>query len=211
MKKLILVLTVIICCSCNAQQKKDSVCYKNSRGFIENKLPNDICVKKDEMIYSLFNKFDFNNDGLTDVAIEKGNKNLKDGNQTDLVIYEKINDSTYTKFRALNNVYPIWFDVYDSSVKLDDSALNDIKEYYEMGDPLRVIELVENKIILNLKGDAVTDYILTFTYLKEKKDWILSKYIEFDLNNNVKKPYSNDRLNTSISDFSYLEFLNGEY
>jgi len=213
MKEIILVLITMICYSCNAQQKKSNTeCYQNSWAkWIENELPETICVQKDEMIYHLFNKFDFNSDGLLDVAIEKGGNKLTDGMQTELVMYQQINDSTYTKYRTLDNVYPLWFDDYDSPVKLDDSALNDIKEYYEMGDPLRRIELVENKIILNLKGDAVTDYILTFTYSKEKKDWILSNYIEFDLHNNIKTPYPSDKIGTSISEFSFIEYLNGEY
>ena len=80
-----------------------------------------------------------------------------------------------------------------------------------MGNPLRSINLEGNKIILNLKGDSVTEYILTYTFSKENQDWILSNYMEFDLNKNIKRFYPNDRLNTTISDFSYLDFLNGEY
>ena len=104
----------------------------------------------------------------------------------------------------------MWFNDYDSSVKLEDPKLNQIKEYYEMGNPLRNITLEKDKIILNLKGDSVTEYILTYSFSKENQDWLLSNYIEFDLNSNTKKPYLTEKLNTSISNFTYLEFLNGE-
>ncbi|WP_298782675.1 hypothetical protein [uncultured Polaribacter sp.] len=213
MKKLILVLIIMSCYSCNAQQKKnESNCNRNSWAkWIENELPETICVQKGEMIYSLFNEFDFNSDGLQDIAIKIGKKERKNGDVRKLSVYKKVNDSIYTKFKTLNNIYPIWFNDYDSSVKLKDPKLNKIKEYYEMGNPLRKLTLEKSKITLNLKGDSVTEYILTFIFSKEKQDWLLSNYIEFDLNNNTKRPYLTERLNTSISDFTYLEFLNGEY
>jgi len=45
----------------------------------------------------------------------------------------------------------------------------------------------------------------------DKQDWFLSSYLEYDTFEDTKSPYPNEKLNTSISDFSYLEFLNGEY
>jgi len=77
--------------------------------------------------------------------------------------------------------------------------------------PAGGIELVDNKIVLTLNGDAVTEYILTYTYSNEKEDWLLTDYIEYDLHNNVKKPFPSDKIGTSISEFSYLKFMNREY
>lgn len=202
---------IIFCCACNAQQKEqDSICYQRSKGFIQNRLPDDVCIDKGELIYTLFDRFDFNIDGLQDLAIEKGNEELVNGLQTELVIYQKVNDSAFTKFRELDNVYPLWFEDYSPHIKVNEPELDSIKEYYE-GNPLRRIELVNNRIVLNLNGDAVTECILTFTYSNEKEDWFLTDYVEYDLHNNEKKPYPSDKIGTSISEFSYLKFLNGEY
>jgi len=202
---------IIFCCACNAQQKEqDIICYQKSKGFIKNRLPDDICIGKGELIYTLFDRFDFNIDGLQDLAIEKGDEELVNGLQTELVIYQKVNDSTFAKFRELDNVYPLWFEDYRPHIKVNEPELDSIKEYYE-GNPLRWIELVDNKIVLTLNGDVVTEYILTYTYSNEKEDWLLTDYIEYILHNNEKKPYPTDKIGTSISEFSYLKFLNGEY
>ena len=129
MKKIFLGLIAITCYSCIAQHKKaNNVCNQNSSAkWIENELPETICIEKDEMIYNLFNEFDFNNDELFDIAIEKGSEKLRDGEQVELVFFKKINDSTFTKFRTFKNIYPVWFNEYDSSDKLEDSTLNEIK------------------------------------------------------------------------------------
>lgn len=212
MKKQILALTIMICCSCKAQQKKqDTICYQKARGFIENRLPNDICIEKDELIYTLFDKFDFNSDGLQDIAVKIGKKKRKNGDSRKFSIYQKVNDSTYTKFRVLNNIYPLWFEDYRSSVKLEDPNLNALKQQYEMGNPLQQVKLIENKIVLNLNADVGYKYVLTFTFSSEKQDWLLTEYLEYDTFNDTKTPYPNEKLNTSISEFSYFGFLNGEY
>lgn len=144
------------------------------------------------------------------MAIEKGGDELVNGMQTKLVVYQKVNDSTFTEFRELDNVYPLWFEDYHPHIKVNDPQLDSIKEYYE-GNPLKWINLMENKIELTLNGDAVTEYILTYTFSKEKEDWLLTDYVEYDLNNNEKKPYPSDMIGTSISQFSYIKFMNGEY
>ncbi|GAB4514894.1 MAG: hypothetical protein Tsb004_23410 [Allomuricauda sp.] len=210
--KFITIGVFIACFSCNAQENQTSkYCYQNVWAkWIENELPESICIKEDEMIYGLFKKFDFNIDGMQDLAIEKGGDELVNGLQTELVVYQKVNDSTFIKFRELDNVYPLWFEDYDPSVKIGDPKIDTVKEYYE-GNPLRRIELVDNIIVLNLNGDVVTEYILTYTYSNEKEDWFLTDYVEYDLHNNVKKPYPSDNIGTSISEFSYVEFMNGEY
>jgi len=209
--KPIIIGTIMICITCNAQQKEmDTICYQKSKGFIKNRLPGDICIGKGELIYTLFDKFDFNSDGLQDLAIEKGGNKLVNGMQTVLIVYQKVNDSRYTKFKEFGNVYPLWFENYHPHVKVNDPQLDAIKEYYE-GNPLRWIELVDNKIVLTLNGDVVTEYILTYTYSNEKKDWLLTDYVEYNLHNNVKKPFPSDKTGTSISEFSYLKFMNGEY
>ncbi|RIV68908.1 hypothetical protein [Flagellimonas aequoris] len=213
MKKMILMLIIFFCCSCNAQQKKAvKECYKTSWAkWIENELPESICVSKNEMIYHLFDEFDFNNDGLIDVAIKLGNKDRKNGDLRKLCIYQKVNDSTFTKFREFDNIYPLWFEDYHPDVKVNDPKLDSIKEYYEMGDPLKDIDLVDNKIMLVLKEDAVTECLITFTYSNEKKDWLLTTYVEYNFHNNTKNPYPTDKIGTSISEFSYIKYLNGEY
>jgi hypothetical protein len=198
--------------SCRAQEKpSNNECYKNTWAkWIKNELPQSICVGENEMIYYLTDDFDFDKDGLNDIAIKIGKKERKNGDVRKLFIYQKINDSTFTKFRELDNVYPLWFEDYDPSVKVGDSKIDAVKEYYE-GNPLRWIELVDNKIKLTLNGDVVTEYILTYTYFGSKEDWILTDYVEYDLHNNVKKPFLSDKIGTSISEFSYIKFLNGEF
>lgn len=210
--KFITIGVFIACFFCNAQvNQTNKYCYQNVWAkWIENELPESICIKEDEMIYGLFKKFDFNIDGIQDLAIEKGGDELVNGLQTELVVYQKVNDSTFIKFRELDNVYPLWFEDYDPSVKIGDPKIDTVKEYYER-NPLRRIELVYNTIVLNLNGDAVTEYILTYTYSNEIKDWFLTDYIEYDLYNNEKKHYPSDKIGTSISEFSYLKFMNGEY
>ena len=202
---------IIICCACNAQQKNNEKCLKTSWAkWIESKLPESICVQENEMIYYLTDNFDYNKDGLNDIAIKVGKRERKNGDVRKLVIYQKVNDSVFTKFRELDNVYPLWFEDYSPHIKVNEPELDSIKEYYE-GSPLRWVKLVDNRIVLTLNGDVVTEYILTYTYSNEKEDWFLTDYIEYDLHNNVKKTYPSDKTGTSISEFSYIKFLNGEF
>ncbi|MEC7263581.1 MAG: hypothetical protein VXW38_07555 [Bacteroidota bacterium] len=88
--------------------KKGKYCYQNAwTKWIENELPESICVQKENMIYHLFKDFDFNQDGLKDIAIESGGKELIEGMKTDLVIYKKVNDGTFVNFKTLDNIYPL--------------------------------------------------------------------------------------------------------
>ncbi|UNY99055.1 hypothetical protein MQE36_01595 [Zhouia spongiae] len=206
----IMAILAVFCYKCNAQVR-DTTCYKKAKGFIENKLPDGICIKKHELIYDFFDNIDFNNDRISDVAIEVGNDGLKNGDQTILVVYRSINDTTYSKFKELDNVYPIWFDNYSRNIELEDPKLNAIKEKYEGRNPLRKLEMVNNRIILNLKYDVGYEYIYEFTFNNEKQDWLLSKYIIWDLNENIKSEEDNGYLNTSVSEFNYFKFITGEY
>jgi len=211
--KIISATILIICYSCNAQQKKiEKECYKTSWAkWIENELPESICVQKENMIYHLFKDFDFNQDGLKDLAIERGKKKLIEGMKTYLVIYKKVNDSTYVKFKTLDNIYPLWFSSYETTSNLKDSILNNPKQSYEMGNPLQEIEMLDNRIIMNLNADVGYKYILIFTFSKERNDWVLSEYLEYDVYMDIKTPYPNNKIGSSISDFSYEKFINGEY
>jgi len=124
--KLITIGILIAVRSCMAQEQKiNEDCYKTSWAkWIESKLPESICIQKENMIYHLFKDFDFNQDGLKDVAIERGEKELIEGMKTYLVIYQKVNDSAYVRFKTLDNVYPLWFSSYEPTIKLKDSILN---------------------------------------------------------------------------------------
>jgi len=210
--KLYLML-VLICFSCSVKKTAtvNSHCYRNSYGFLEDNLPLDICIEKNKVIYNLFDKFDFNGDGLLDIALEIGDNSLINGMQTELVIYKKNFDNTYTKFRSLNNVYPIWFANYEPTIKLKNEELNTIKQHYKMGNPLNELEVLDNKIVLNLNADVGYKYSLMFTYDANINDWLLSDYIMFDIFNDTKKTYQSNKYNTSIKEFSYFNFIDGLY
>lgn len=52
--KIIITGTIIIYSTCclAQQNEKDTSCYQKSKGFIENRLPDDVCIGKGELIYT---------------------------------------------------------------------------------------------------------------------------------------------------------------
>lgn len=189
------------------EKTKPIKCYKQASGFLEQQLPKDVCIGKNEKIYAFYNKFDFNFDGLQDIAIEKGPRELKNGDLTQLVIYEQNALENYTIFKTLDNIFPHWFSDYNPSNITNDVKLDSIKKIYIMGNPLDELLIKENKIIFKLNADVGFKYVVTYVFDIEKRDWILKEYTEYDLYNKEKKTI-NKWFNLSISKFSYFEYLN---
>lgn len=204
----------IVCFSCQSQKAILQLdCNRDTWAkWIRKKLPNSICVEQDKMVYNLYDDFDYNSDAMKDVAIEIGRKKLSTDNINTLVFYKQLKDSTFVKYKELNNIYPTWFSNYSLSAEEKDTKFNVTKELYGGNNPLIGLELKQDLIILNLIGDAVTEYYLTFKYSLDNHDWFLIKYKELDKTSNIRLPYTNtNKLNTSITKFNYKDFFYGLY
>ena len=157
-----LLLLSFIYFQCYAQQ--DS-CYQQSwTKRIAKKLPASVCIDKEEIIYQFFSDFDFNQDGLSDIAIKVGKKKKSNGDTLKLKIFKQLVDSTFVEFMQLNNIFPIYFEKYSLDYNVQDKGLLKIKDRYQETYPLEHLKLEDNYISIRMIADATATFHLLYTY-----------------------------------------------
>jgi hypothetical protein len=209
MKISALLLLSFICFHCCAQQ--DS-CYQNSwTKRIAKKLPANVCINKEETIYQFFSDFDFNKDGLSDIAIKAGKSKKSNGDTLKLTIFRQLIDSTFVEFMQLDNIFPIYFEKYSLDYNIQDEGLLKTKNRYQEAYPLEHLKLEDNYISIRMIADATASFHLLYTYSTPEKDWLLT---EFSIvNEEIDTVINHDtfRLGTSILDFSYFDYIEGNF
>ena len=202
-------LLLLISFQCYAQQ--DS-CYQQSwTKRIAKKVPANICIGEDEVIYQLFSGFDFNQDGRSDIAIKVGNEEKTNGDTTVLIIFEQQFDSTFVGFMSLNNVFPIYFEKYSLDYVIQNEKLLKIKNRYQETYPLERIEIDNEDIHIYMVADATAVFHLVYSYNTSDKDWLLSKLLVDDEETNDVTDYETFRIGTSINDFNYFHYIEGDF
>ena len=209
MKINLLLLVLSLHVSCMAQQAD---CNKKSwTKKIRKALPSDICLSDSTMAYLLFSDFDYQSDHLNDIAIKVGNERIKDGDTVILEIYAQQSDSTFTKSKILDNIYPIYFKNYSLDYEIESSGLLKLKNRYQGFNPLEEMELKGSNFILRMLSDATTSFILTYKYSSNKKDWLLDKFELYDHYSEEVTEKTTSRIGSEIGKFNYFDYLEGRF
>jgi hypothetical protein len=203
---MLLFVELIIGCHVNAQDTMTSGCNRSvDYPSLLKDLPKDICLRypKDQIKY-IHKKTDINGDGLDDCVIKYGRTELKDGDTLFTAIYFQNEDSTYTLFKTLDNLYPINLKSYNRLYSPKEESLKILQKKYRYEYLLYKLTIEKDKIIFLLKNDAESDLIITYKYKNEIKNWIYFDCIEsFHNNNGINKIDLSDELGPTIDNFNY--------
>lgn len=124
-----------------------------------------------------------------------------------LEIYTQQPDSSFTKFKTLNNIYPIYFENYSLDYEIENEDLSKLKDRYQGFNPLEELKVEHNKIVLKILSDATTSFILTYTYSSKKANWFLDKFELYDHNSERVIEDSTRLIGSGIDSFDYFDYL----
>ena len=171
-----------------------------------NLLPKEVCIPKGNYhITQVHERTDINEDGLEDFIFEWNKNPLQDGDTLYVTIYAQNQDSTFSHFRTFNNLYPIYFERYDSEYNPPNKKLSPLHKKYNGEYPF--LELTFEKGIMQIIriGQVKEDLIITYRYDKNIKNWRYEKTIRDDYALNIKEPYDlSKKLGPTIDNFTYF-------
>ena len=190
----------------NAQDSVTSGCNRSVRfnQYLE-KLPKEVCLPQGNyFVFGIFDKTDVNNDGLDDCIFCWCKYPYNDGDTTFVSFYKQNSDSTYSLFKTLDNLYPIYLKSYNDLYTPKEEELRIIQKNYYYRYPLYELKIEKDKIIIELKNDAESNLIITYQYDKDLKNW---KYIDciesFFYNDGINKLDFSNELGPTIDNFKY--------
>ncbi|PGH37825.1 MAG: hypothetical protein CRN43_18855, partial [Candidatus Nephrothrix sp. EaCA] len=115
-----------------------------------NLLPKEVCIPKGNYhITRVYERADINEDGLEDFIFDWNKKTLQDGDTLYVTIYAQNQDSTFSHFRTFNNLYPIYFERYDTDYIPTSKKLRPLHKKYD--DDYPFLELAFQKDVLQIK------------------------------------------------------------
>lgn len=138
------------------------------------KLSNEKISLNPLMEYSVVNSdFDFNSDGIKDLALKAVPMNLEDGAEINLEIHQ-LNEEGYSNFvYVFKNIYPLWYRRYGFEYI---ATLSSEKQsnYPYMGEyPLKSLQIKGDSILISIVTGVLEGVDLTYSFNQKKSDWYL--------------------------------------
>ena len=175
----------IASCSSSAQQSIDS-CNRTTREgweFMLDKIPNQLCLPEETLLYSVYPHTDMNGDGREDVAIRFCNQKLSDGDTLQTAIYFMDVDSSYTLIQKIDKLDVLYFkktspDYYsEMRRKTGDLYLYDTLAGKHGNPPERKVIFQKNKIKISMEPGVGEKYQFEYTYDPAIQNWKQTKFI----------------------------------
>jgi hypothetical protein len=182
---------------CNRSVKIDSYLKK---------MPKEVCLPKGNyQVTHIFEKTDINDDGLEDFIFKYSKNPLMDGDTSYVSVYTQNSDSAFTFFCTFDNLYPLYFQWYNSLYKPKDERLQLIYKRYDNEYLLVNLEFIKDRIIITRQYDATDRLIITYKYDKKLKNWIYEDCKDFDRVSETYKPHDlSEKLGPTIYNFTYF-------
>jgi len=156
------------CCSqeesCNQQVRTK---------WLKNKIPNSVCIPKNQHIREIKSDNDINKDELNDFIITHSKINIKDRDTLFVSIYTQNADSTFLLKKTLGNLYPIILNDYSSDIYIKDSISGVFVTSYNGIYPLEKLEFLKEEVILKINVGAGETITFHFIYRKAEDNWFL--------------------------------------
>lgn len=168
---LILATSTISCAQKIATCNKETLFKQDQKD-----VPPNVCIPPNYVIsfvYTRSQKIDFNRDGYIDYvfAIDKKSKSI--GDSSYLVFYKMNTDSSYQFTKKFGNVFPVYFDPNVEFPTLKDQRLQSIFDCYVVPNPLDLLEIENDAIMITrrLDGHDLERLKYVYQYNSSLNDW----------------------------------------
>lgn len=171
-----------------------------------NKMPKEVCLPKGKYhVTHIYEKTDINDDGFDDFLFKYSKNPLEDGDTIYVSVYTQNPDSTFSYFRNFDNLYPLYFQGYNSLYEPKEERLRLIHKKYGNEYLLLNLEFRNNRIIITRKMDAEYNLVIFYKYSKELKNWVYEKCEENLKYHGISSPYDlSKKLGPTIDNFTYF-------
>jgi hypothetical protein len=170
-------------------------------------IPQSVCIPEGMFNYItyVYDGIDINGDGLEDFICDWNLKPLHDGDTLYLSVFFQNPDSTFSHFKTLTNLYPIYFESYSDSYVPEDTSLLALHKKYGDFTPKKDLTIEKDAIIITMYLDADADLRVTYKFDKTINNWKYVKCEEVWLDES--RPSLHDMpgaFGPTIDDFTYI-------